>query len=154
MGYRRQHIFGAARDQPSNYYHFLLQQLQPVLRDNGKPHVTQLTQKNITEFGWEILEYPPYLPGLAPSDYYFFLSFQNHFGNKKSNDFNEIHFDLAAFFSNRDLLISTNVESNSCQRDRRRLSKTSSIMLLINLTYFVSKFLLEKKNFSEFVSTQ
>ena len=34
--------------------------------------------KKVEELGWEKILHPPYSPDLAPSDYHFFRSLQNH----------------------------------------------------------------------------
>jgi hypothetical protein len=40
--------------------------------NNVRPHTAQATQKRIQELQWEVLEHPPYRPGLAPSDFHLF----------------------------------------------------------------------------------
>uniref|UniRef100_A0A1I7WBK2 Histone-lysine N-methyltransferase SETMAR n=1 Tax=Heterorhabditis bacteriophora TaxID=37862 RepID=A0A1I7WBK2_HETBA len=44
--------------------------------DNTRPHALLATSQKIAELGLEILSHPPYLPDLAPSSYYQFLSLQ------------------------------------------------------------------------------
>jgi hypothetical protein len=38
----------------------------------ASPHTTAATIKYIATFGWECLDYAPYSPGLATSDFHFF----------------------------------------------------------------------------------
>jgi histone-lysine N-methyltransferase SETMAR len=40
--------------------------------DNARPHTVRATQENIQELQWELLEHPPYIPDLAPSDFHVF----------------------------------------------------------------------------------
>jgi len=72
-----------------------------LLHDNARPHVARLTQEKITQFGWEVLEHPPYSPDLAPSDYHLFRSLRNHLCDKQYENFDEIQSDLTAFFESR-----------------------------------------------------
>ncbi len=72
-----------------------------LLHDNGRPHVAQLTQRKITQFGWEVLEHPPYSPDLAPSDYHLFRSLRNHLCDKQHEDLDEIQSNLTAFFESQ-----------------------------------------------------
>jgi hypothetical protein len=39
---------------------------------NARPHTARATQERIQELRWELLEHPPYSPGLSPSDFNLF----------------------------------------------------------------------------------
>ena len=45
---------------------------------NARPHTSLVTRKKLLELGWEVMPHPPYIPGLAPSDYHLFHSLQIH----------------------------------------------------------------------------
>jgi hypothetical protein len=42
------------------------------LQDNAAPHKAATTRQKLADLHFEVLKHPPYLPGLAPSDYYLF----------------------------------------------------------------------------------
>ena len=65
----------------------VLQEKRPLLvnrksvilhHDNARPHTSRATKNLIDEFGWEILIHPSYSPDLAPTNFHFFRSLQNH----------------------------------------------------------------------------
>jgi histone-lysine N-methyltransferase SETMAR len=60
-----------------------------------------MTQQQIKELNWEILEHPPYSPDLAPSDYHLFRSLQNHLNNKKFERFKEVNDDILTYFESK-----------------------------------------------------
>jgi histone-lysine N-methyltransferase SETMAR len=70
-------------------------------QDNARPHVSKMKQKKIKELNWEILDYPPYSPDLAPSDYHLFRSLQNHLYNKKFERFGEVNDAILAYFESK-----------------------------------------------------
>jgi len=43
-----------------------------LLHDNAQPHTAARTSDLIKLFNWEIFDYPPYSPDLAPSNYHLF----------------------------------------------------------------------------------
>jgi histone-lysine N-methyltransferase SETMAR len=53
---------------------------------NARPHTARATQERIRELQWELLEHPPYSPGLAPSDFHLFDALKNHLGGKRFVD--------------------------------------------------------------------
>jgi histone-lysine N-methyltransferase SETMAR len=53
--------------------------------DNARPHTARATQERIQELQWE-LEYPPYSPDLAPSDFHLIGPLKNHLGGKRLAD--------------------------------------------------------------------
>ncbi|GFX09582.1 histone-lysine N-methyltransferase SETMAR [Trichonephila clavipes] len=44
-----------------------------LLHDNARPHTARRTAAVLTEFGWELFDYPSYSSDLAPSDFHVFL---------------------------------------------------------------------------------
>lgn len=53
------------------------------LQDNAKPHTAKVTKEKLFQFGWEILEHPPYSPDLSSTDYKAFRSLQNFLNGKR-----------------------------------------------------------------------
>ena len=43
-----------------------------LLMHNARPHTAARTNALMKLFNWEILDHPPYIPELAPSDYHLF----------------------------------------------------------------------------------
>ena len=54
--------------------------------DNTQPHSAAQTQDLITSFKWEQMDYSPYSPDLAPSDYHLFLHLKKFLGGKRFDD--------------------------------------------------------------------
>ena len=48
------------------------------VRDNAPAHRALVTQKKLAYLGFQCLDYPPYSPHLAPSDYYPFPALKNN----------------------------------------------------------------------------
>ncbi|KAJ4451520.1 hypothetical protein ANN_02984 [Periplaneta americana] len=59
-----------------------------LLHDNARPHMARRTAAVLTEFGWELFDYPPYSPDLAPSDFHVFLHLKKFLssGERFGND--------------------------------------------------------------------
>ena len=51
-------------------------------QDNARPHTPLVIHKKLLELGWEVMLHPPYIPGLAPSNYYLFRSLRKHLDGK------------------------------------------------------------------------
>jgi hypothetical protein len=45
-----------------------------LLHDDAHLDITACTRALLKYFNWELLDYPPYNPGLAPSDYHLLLT--------------------------------------------------------------------------------
>jgi histone-lysine N-methyltransferase SETMAR len=43
-----------------------------VLQDNARTHTANQTVKTVNEFGYELMEHPPYSPDLVPSYFHMF----------------------------------------------------------------------------------
>ncbi|GBM97303.1 hypothetical protein AVEN_181155-1 [Araneus ventricosus] len=54
-----------------------------LLHDNARPHTAAATQELLDQFGWEIFDYPPYSPDLAPSDFHLFLKLKKFLGGER-----------------------------------------------------------------------
>jgi transposase len=72
-----------------------------LLHDNAKPHTENVTKELLADFGWEVLEHPPYSPDLAPSDYHLFRSMEHFLRGKKFQSVAEIEQDLQNFFNTK-----------------------------------------------------
>ena len=69
--------------------------------DNARPHKAIVTQKKISDLGWEVLSHPSYSPDLAPSDFHLFRSLQNALDKKKFQTHEEIDSFLISFFESK-----------------------------------------------------
>jgi histone-lysine N-methyltransferase SETMAR len=49
-------------------------------------HIVRATQDSIQELQWELLQYPPYSPDLAPSNFHLFGPLKCHLGGKRLTD--------------------------------------------------------------------
>jgi hypothetical protein len=48
-----------------------------LYHDNARPHTARVTQERIQELQWGLLEHPPYIPDLVPSDFNLFGPVKN-----------------------------------------------------------------------------
>ena len=71
------------------------------LQDNTQPHVAKMTLSKIAELKWEIMLYPPYLPDLYPTDFYLFLSLDNHMKNRTFNIEDDLKTEVHNFFQSK-----------------------------------------------------
>lgn len=69
--------------------------------DNARPHVALATKQKLKNFGWEVMQHPPYSPDIAPSDYHLFRSLQNHLNSQRFNSMDEIKKVLNGFFEEK-----------------------------------------------------
>jgi histone-lysine N-methyltransferase SETMAR len=56
------------------------------LHDNVRLHTAACIWALFEHFKWELNDYPPYSPDLAPSDYYLFIYLMNCLGSQRFND--------------------------------------------------------------------
>ena len=47
--------------------------------DNARPHTSQQTRAAIEELWFKVIPHPPYIPDLAPNDYWLFAKIKNRF---------------------------------------------------------------------------
>jgi len=59
-----------------------------LLHDNAPAHTSDVATSTAAECGYELLPHPPYLPDLAPSDFYLFPLLKEHLrgGRYESDD--------------------------------------------------------------------
>ncbi|UMM23471.1 hypothetical protein L5515_004175 [Caenorhabditis briggsae] len=72
-----------------------------LLHDNAKPHTSLKTRSKLQSLGIEVLPHSPYSPDLAPTDYHFFRSLQNHLSGEKFNDRKDVEKFLDHFFASK-----------------------------------------------------
>jgi transposase len=62
-----------------------------LLHDNACPHTVARTRSLLKHFNWELFDYPPYNPDLAPSDYHLFTYLKNwlrpHRGRESTGEY-------------------------------------------------------------------
>ena len=61
-----------------------------LLHDNARPHVAGSVRDKIQQFGWEVLQHPPYSPDLAPSDYHLFGPMKKFLGSQRFKSDEEV----------------------------------------------------------------
>ena len=69
--------------------------------DNARPHVALATKEKLKDFGWEVLQHPPYSLDIAPSDFHLFRSLRNHLDLQRFNSTDEIKKVLNEFFEEK-----------------------------------------------------
>jgi len=69
-----------------------------LLHDNARPHSAHVTTALLEKFKWDILDYPPYSPDLAPSDFHLFLHLKKHLAGKKFDDDDEVQEEIMTRF--------------------------------------------------------
>ncbi|GBN02036.1 Mariner Mos1 transposase [Araneus ventricosus] len=62
--------------------------------DNVRPHIAHLTQDTIANFGWSVLQHPPYSPDLATSDFHLFGPLKQHLGGKHFADDDDVQHEV------------------------------------------------------------
>jgi histone-lysine N-methyltransferase SETMAR len=62
--------------------------------NNARPHTGQAIQENIQELQWELPKHQPYSPDLDPSDFHLFELPENHRGDKRFADDEEVETEL------------------------------------------------------------
>ena len=99
--------------QQINEMHQKLQCLQPalvnkkspiLLHSNAQLHVIQPMPQKLNELGYEVLPHPPYLPGISPTNYYFFKRLNNFLQEKcfHNEQYAENAFQEFVKFQNKD----------------------------------------------------
>jgi histone-lysine N-methyltransferase SETMAR len=59
--------------------------LAVFLRDNADPHTAARTRALLQHLDWELFNFPPYIPDLAPSGYHLFAYMENWLGSQCFN---------------------------------------------------------------------
>ena len=60
------------------------------LQDNAPAHTAHETLRKIRDFGFELVDHPPYSPDLAPSDYHLFPQLKKHLKGTKFHSDSEV----------------------------------------------------------------
>lgn len=63
-----------------------------LLHDNARPHVSKQVKETLDDFSWDVLPHPPYLPDIAPSDYYLFRSMAHCLSEQRFKNFEDVKF--------------------------------------------------------------
>ena len=71
------------------------------LHDNARPHVANITKSKLQELNLTTLPHPPYLPDIAPSDYYLFSAMKSTLRGKNFENESDINKDLSAWFNSK-----------------------------------------------------
>lgn len=71
-----------------------------LLQDNASPHTAKLTTAAVKKLGTEILDHPPYLPDLAPSD--LFPKLKESLAGQKYSDDSEVISAVESYFEDQD----------------------------------------------------
>ena len=70
--------------------------------DNATPLTPLTTRQKIFRLGWETMLHSPYIPDLAPSDYYLFRSLQNSLNCETFSDDEAVKLHLVQIFVDKD----------------------------------------------------
>ena len=60
------------------------------LHDNASAHIARVTLRKIGNFGFELVDPPPYSPDLAPSRYHLFPQLKKHLKGTKFHSNSEV----------------------------------------------------------------
>jgi len=71
-------------------------------QDNAPSHRSDVAMAAIRDAGFELMNYPPYSPDLAPSDFYLFPKLKEEIRGKKFEDDSEVMAAVEAFFEGQD----------------------------------------------------
>jgi transposase len=61
-----------------------------VLHDISRPHTAARTRALLKHFNWELFDYPPHSPDLAPSDYHLFTYLKDWLRSQRFNNSKEL----------------------------------------------------------------
>ncbi|KOC67566.1 Histone-lysine N-methyltransferase SETMAR, partial [Habropoda laboriosa] len=75
-------------------------------QDNARLHVTQNVQKELHEFGWEILSHPSYSVDTDPSDCHLFHALQQFLVGKIRNSIEKYFNEKSKKFYSEDMIAS------------------------------------------------
>ena len=111
-------VFDKGRTITGDYYSTLLTTLQEkikekrrgklskdvlLLRDNAPAHKSHVAMQKIRDLGFELLEYPPYAPDLAPSDYHLFPQLNKSLKGRKVSSNEEVIKAVEVWFARRNI---------------------------------------------------
>jgi len=69
-----------------------------LLHENARPHSAHVTIELLEKFKWDLLDHPPYIQDLAPSDLHLFLQLKRHLAGKKLDDDDEVQEEVMTWF--------------------------------------------------------
>ncbi|EYB97676.1 hypothetical protein Y032_0138g2052 [Ancylostoma ceylanicum] len=73
-----------------------------LLQDNAPVHRSKVAVAATRACGFELLTHPPYIPDLAPSDYFLFGNLKQHLRGTRFRDENELKSGVESFFDSCD----------------------------------------------------
>jgi hypothetical protein len=56
-----------------------------LLHEDSRPPTASRTRALLGHLNWELFDYPPYSPELAPNDYHLFIYLKNWLGSQRFN---------------------------------------------------------------------
>ncbi|GBO22778.1 hypothetical protein AVEN_202803-1 [Araneus ventricosus] len=94
-------------------------------QNHAWPHVSTMTGWTLYKLEWDLMQYPPYSPGMAPSDFYQFSHLQ-------------FHLDGAIFNSNEEIINEVDLFLDSCmpQLFAEGIEKLSNNCIDLNSDYY------------------
>ena len=69
---------------------------------NARLRVSLMARQKLLQLGWEVMNHPPYSPGIAPSSFHLFRSLQNSHNGKNFNSLEDCKRHLEQFFAQKD----------------------------------------------------
>jgi hypothetical protein len=76
---------GSVLRNTQNINHGMLISGVMIIHDIGRPHTAARTPELLEHFKWELFDFPPYSPDLAPSNCHLFTSLKNWLGLQRFN---------------------------------------------------------------------
>ena len=73
-----------------------------LLHDNARPHTAHVTVNLLEQWGWEILQYLPCSPDLAPSDFHLFPNMKKHLRAKRFKSRDDVKHDVQTWLRGQD----------------------------------------------------
>lgn len=71
-------------------------------QDNAPAHKSFLVMAKLDEYGFDVVNHPPYSPDLAPSDFFLFGNLKNHIAGRHFSTNEEVKVAVEAFFDSKD----------------------------------------------------
>lgn len=67
--------------------------------DNARAHCSRATMTAIESLGFQFILYPPYIPDLAPCDFFLFPKLKEHLKGKKINSDEKVKAEVKRWFN-------------------------------------------------------
>jgi hypothetical protein len=84
-----------------------------LLHDNVRPHTAAHTQSLLEHFSWDFLDYAPYSPDLAQSDYHLFTYLKSWLSSRRFNNNEELTEGVRSGLAHRRQASSAQVYTNA-----------------------------------------